>query len=182
MGSVLSVTTGPAAGRSPRLEKPKKSHSHRHSARGTSARTSHQPFPAAPRKSRKHRPFLVVRAPASPRVRYLGRDRIARMRVLMRAIPGAWEALAVSFIEHGERSLRAIAGALRNNQVSVALEEAHGLRGSGGTIGAVRLAARCAALEEALAHGDRAAYAGLMSGLNTEWRRVTARLQALAES
>ncbi len=78
-------------------------------------------------------------------------ETVRRTRELMDEIPGSWDSLVESFVSHGEETLTRLTAALADARSDDVKRIAHNMKGSSAMIGAVRLAAWCADLEQAAA-------------------------------
>jgi DNA-binding response OmpR family regulator len=76
-------------------------------------------------------------------------DTVRRTRELMEEVPGSWESLVESFVSHGEETLLRLGEALASAESDDVKRIAHNMKGSSAMIGAERLAAWCADLEQA---------------------------------
>ena len=86
--------------------------------------------------------------------------------------------LAGMFLGDAEARLAALRGALENGDADTVERAAHTLKGSSGNMGAARMAAVCAELEEAGASGDLGRAPGLLARLEEELGRVRPALEA----
>ncbi len=105
------------------------------------------PVPAAPLPAV---PEVPPAAPTDGRPLF-DLDTVRRTRDLMNEIPGSWDALVESFVGHGEETMAKMTAALADARCDELKRIAHGLKGSSAMIGAVRLSAWSADLEQAAA-------------------------------
>ena len=76
-------------------------------------------------------------------------DTVRRTRDLMEEIPGSWTSLVDSFVTQGHETLDRLAAALADARCDDVRRIAHSLKGSSAMLGARRLSAWCADLEQA---------------------------------
>jgi two-component system, sensor histidine kinase and response regulator len=86
--------------------------------------------------------------------------------------------LAVMFIGDAEFRLAALGEAVESGDAGSVERAAHTLKGSSGNMGATRMAAVCAELEEAGASGDLGRVPELLDRLEEEFGRVRPALEA----
>ena len=105
-------------------------------------------------------------------------DTVRRTRELMDEIPGSWNSLVESFVSHGEETLVRLGDALAAAQCDDVKRIAHNMKGSSAMIGAVRLSAWCADLEQAAGNHRTLLCGDLASRIREEFGTVSRALEA----
>lgn len=102
---------------------------------------------------------------------------VRRTREIMEDIPGSWEAMVTSFVTHGNQMLERLAVAVTETRFDEVRRQAHNMKGTAALIGALRLSAWSADLEQAAQEGRTMLCGRLVPKLRDEFDAVTHALQ-----
>ena len=102
---------------------------------------------------------------------------VRRTREIMDEIPGSWDAMVTSFVSHGDQMLERLAVAVTETRLEEVRRQAHNMKGTAAMIGALRLSAWSADLEEAAQEGRTMMCSRLVPKLREEFDAVTHALQ-----
>ncbi len=99
-----------------------------------------------------------------------------------RGAPGYVASLCAAFLSDAPQRLQRLQAALTCGDVAALQEEAHALRSSAATVGALLVARHCAALEEASKTGGPAELGALLQALNQQFARAEPLLARLSKT
>ncbi len=102
---------------------------------------------------------------------------LGRLRQLDAEVPGFFSEVVATFLRETPSRIERLVAAVESAEATAAQRAAHGLKGSAGTIGALRMASLCEEIERQAGSGDLSICQLSMTALEEEFRSVKEILQ-----